>query len=130
MQARKSIAARAACKRERVGFALPKSIQRPQMGRKRTRVGLERKIIAHRMAKMAQRMVGLVAASVGQSVIAVRPAMPRMRRAITKVQAKRPVVRDVSHTQWTAYWLAAGYKAQSQPDQRGTLRFGLGLPAP
>src|ERR1700722_15991639 len=108
MQTRKRIAASAACERVRDGVKVPKSIQRPQMGRNRVRVGLQRKIIAHRTPKMAQRAMFLLGVSVGRSGVVVGSPMARTRRAMTRVQAKRKVVREVSHSQWTAYWLAAG----------------------
>jgi hypothetical protein len=46
--------------------------------------------------------------------------MFRILRASTMTQAKSTVVRVVSQIQRTAYCMAAGWRAQIQPDQRAT----------
>src|SRR5271156_2010188 len=91
-------------------------IQMPQMGRKRSSVAFEREMRPQSVPKSSQGRV-----VVGFCSGAGSP-MPRMRSASTSVHAKSMVVRDISHTQCTAYCIAAGYSAQSQADQTATLR--------
>ena len=77
-------------------------IQRPQTGRKRSSVELERAMRAQRSPKGIQRRADCgFEAGVGSPI-------SRMRRARTSTAAKRKVESEVSHTQRMAYCMAAG----------------------
>src|SRR5579883_2380568 len=80
----------------------PSKIQRPQTGRKSSMVEFESAMSAQRNPKRSQRRVVC-----GSDVEGGSP-MPRMRSVRTRTAAKRKVESEVSHTQRTAYCMAAG----------------------
>ena len=110
------------CERGRaVSVLRPRSIQRPQMGRKRTRVELERKIKSPENAEDDPAECGVRAgACLG---IGRGSPMPRMRRAMTSAQAKRQAVTDISQIQWTAYWHGGGIE---RPEPAGPEGYAAG----
>src|SRR5271156_6210163 len=109
--------ARAAPRRAGRSGREPSRIQMPHTGRKRSNVAFEREMRPQRAPKRSQRRM------LGGSCSGSDSPMPRMRSASTSVQVKSMVVRDISHTQWTAYCIAAGYNAHSQADHIARLRF-------
>src|SRR5208337_3392116 len=114
--AKKTRLAKAAPRRAGRSGREPRRIQMPQTGRKRSNVAFEREVRHQKAPKRSHRR--MVA---GFRALAGSP-MPCMRSANTSVQIKSMVVRDISHTQWTAYCRAAGYRAHSQADHTATLR--------
>src|ERR1700679_383466 len=97
---------------------LPRSIQKPQIGMKRSRVELRRAMRPERMPNAAQREVVCGSAAGTSSGFSWLSPMARTRRAIAMSFEKRKVVMAMSQIQRTAYCMAAGWRAQSQPDQR------------
>src|SRR5579885_1297879 len=87
-------------------FFAPNKTQSPHTGRNSSGEGLESAMAPQSNPNRSQLRVVFLASL----------PMPRMRNAMTSTQAKSMVVSVISHTQRTAYCMAAGYKAHSHPD--------------